>query len=292
MTTTDTTVNLKALAQATLAASAACSKAEEVRRFTETHAARTPTGRYTKSALPAVEAARNACSEAREAYSEAKDAFVDAWYAEDVKQGEARIATLRQSFSENILRPLGKSTSVTADWAREQEFFLAHRSDWKDKTNHWGTRAFAFDITPEQGFSNIRSLDRAWDAKSEKRVDYRLHLVVWYSENGYLSSVRLYSGPLRTEPNDPKRPSSSPIEDYHGIDIERSGFRGDISISTCNGTTDEVRVWGRTVSIAADLIDAVGQWSTSLPQPNRSACTRAREVLGLPEPETADCLDA
>jgi hypothetical protein len=283
MTTTDTTVNLKALAQATLTASAAVAKAYEVKRFTETHAARTPKGRYAKSALPAIEAAGQAVLETSEAYDAAKTAFLDAWYREDVKQGEARIASLRQSFFEEILRP-HNSTSVTNQWSDCHEFFLTHRSDITNKTNNWGIRAFAFDITPKQGFSNIRTLDRSWDKDSEERVDYRLHLVVWYSENGYLSDVRLYSGPLRTTPNDPKRPFSQPIEDSHGIDIDRHCHLGDISISTCNGTTDEVRVWGRTVSIAADLIDAVGQWKHLRAPRFGSACTRAREVLGIPEP--------
>lgn len=207
----------------------------------------TPTGRISKKGKMDIAAANAKREAALKDFEDAKAALADVLHKNALfwapKTRDETLQKLGGLFGDKL---------VTAEWKTFSDAYRASRKIDDGDTGYTKGNIVVLDVTGDNpAFKNVRSHVGYGKDAHDEFADHHAHLWFWIGETGHVTRARLYAG-AKSEFS-PEYPSSYPLDDHFGIDLERG--ENSMSISTHNGTTSEVRAWAAKISLAADALD-------------------------------------
>lgn len=240
----------KTLAIELIEAAAKTEQALAVYRNARQTADKTPTGRIAKRSQALIDAADVEYKKAKMEQGDLEEAFRRARWDDKVAAGKL----VRHKTLETIRNLFPDAPDVTRLWEAANDHFnkSRNRNPIPDSENGYKNGAIVvLDITPDSpAFKDVVTY-RGWTQERKEVSDMRCHLWLYIGETGKVTRAKLYSGKV-AERNDEK-PSSGYLTDSFGTDLERGELS--VSVSTCNGTTSEIRAWGATLMLVSDCIE-------------------------------------
>lgn len=216
-------------------------------------APRTPTNRLSKNAKIAIDAYEKAKGQAYNELEAAEGKLRESMH----KDALACAGTTRHNTLKEITSMFAGATLVTSQWSDAEAAFYAQKSLKERHVNSGYARGNVFVLEIEQhnpAFKNVVSRLGYGSRATTETNDHVAHLMFSLNELGNLCRVRLYAGSRVKIGEDGVRHTANPIEDGFGIDLCRHS-RGELSVSTFNGTTSEVRAWAAKIALAADCLE-------------------------------------
>lgn len=273
MTTTDT-MTLNEAAQNLLKAGEAHNMSASTLAHVRNTASKTPTGRLTKIAKQTIAEVEQRNDETYNAYLAAVEDFRQALYADRLAEaGPRRYATIAELFK------ITGGKEITHLYEANYDAYLASRNETiaPEKNGYKTGNTLVFDITPDDpAFKGVRSVS-GYSNPVESFNDHKVHLKVYVDELGSLTNATVYRGALFDQT---EHRSYRYLDDGFGIEVDRDPAH--ISLSSYNGTAEEVRVHIKVLEIVVNLIEKLNPLISERKRLEiYSETTLAKKVLGL-----------
>jgi hypothetical protein len=244
-------LNIKQLAKAYVDACNQSKKKGDAFDFFRTNAAKTPTGRITKSAGEVIKRAEAEWNDWQQVRRDLEGRFEKAMYAQELANaGETRAETVA------ALTKLFGNNDVTHLWAERNVAYHALKNKEIEDTNGYKKGSIlVLDVTPNTPeFKNVLSISNRHIGVSKLvSGDVYCHLWIYINTLGKISRVKMYDGKV-SEMN-LTYPTNDYLENSFGTDIER-GVNA-VCASSFNGTTSEMLAWGATLMLIASTVEKI-----------------------------------